>query len=178
MGRARYFIAAIFLGLLAGVLSAVNALGSYGLVPVAEQPAWAEWQVNNSDSKLLYTLGHFLGGGQLPPPKLAQSFVRNTDETGTRLSSDCVYLIEGKITPARWWTISVGRTGGLSTHSVLTAGEAIVDQDDVLKVAISQHPMPGNWIEPEGGNVTVDYIINEAQNGQTIQLPSITKKSC
>jgi hypothetical protein len=178
MGRSTYLIAAIFTGLLVGILSAVNALGSYGLVPVAAHPAWAEWQVNSSDTKLLYSLGHFLSGGELPPPKLAQSFVRSTDETGARLSSDCIYILEGKITPARWWTISVGRAGGISAHSVLTAGEAIVDQDGVLKVTISQHPMPGNWIEPESGNISLDYVINEAPNGEPIQLPSITKKGC
>ena len=178
MGRATYFIAAVFLGLLVGILSAVSALGSYGLVPVVEHPAWAEWQVNSSDTKLIYTLGHFLGGGQLPPQKLARSFVRSTDEAGARLSSNCVYMLEGKTTPARWWTMSVGHAGGLSTHSVLTAGEAIVDQDDNLSVSISQHPMPGNWIEPEGGNISVEYIINEAPNGETIQLPRITKKGC
>lgn len=178
MGRSSYLIAAIFAGLLMGILSAVNAMGSYGLTPDVENPAWAEWQVNGSDTRLVYSLGHFLSGGQLPPPKLARSFVRTTDDSGSRLSSDCVYLIEGKITPARWWTMSVNQAGGLAGHTVLTAGEAVVEKDDVLKVTISAHPAPGNWIEPEGGSITLTYTINEAPNGQTVQLPSITKKGC
>ncbi len=178
MGRATYLIAAIFSGLLLGILSAVSALGSYGLRPVANNPAWAEWQLAGNDTKLVYTLNHFLSGGQLPPPKLAQSFVRTTDESGSRLRSDCVYLVEGKITPARWWTMSVSQAGGLSAHSVLTAGEAIVDQDDGLKVTISTRPMPGNWLEPDGSNISLVYVVNEAQNGQTVELPSVTKKGC
>jgi hypothetical protein len=178
MGRATYLIAAIFGGLLLGILSAFSALGSYGLQPVIGTPAWAEWQINNNDTKQLYTLGHFLNGGQLPPPKLAQSFVRTTDESGSLLRSDCVYLIEGKITPARWWAISVNQNSGSSAHSVLTAGEAVVDQDDVLKIIVSASPMPGNWLQPDSSNVSLVYIINEAPNGQDIQLPSVTKKSC
>ena len=178
MGRATYLIAAIFAGLLLGILSAVNALGSYGLLPVAAHPGWAEWQLASSDTKLVYTLGHFLSGGQLPPPKLAHSFVRTTDDGGNSLRSDCVYLVEGKITPARWWTMSVSQAGGLSAHSVLTAGEAIVDQDDSLKVTISTRPMPGNWLEPDGSNISLVYVVNEAQNGQIVELPSVTKKGC
>jgi hypothetical protein len=178
MGRATYLIAAIVVGLLLGIVSAVNALGSFGLLPVAAEPSWAEWQLASSDAKLTYTLGHFLSNGQLPPPKLAQSFVRTTDDNGERLRSDCVYLAEGKITPARWWTMSVNQTGRLSTHSVLTAGEAVVGADDVLKVTISSQPMPGNWLEPDSSNISLVYIINEAPNGETVQLPSITKKGC
>jgi hypothetical protein len=178
MGRATYFIAAIFAGLLLGIFSAVNALGSYGLVAVAAHPGWAEWQLNSGDTKLIYTLGHFLSGGQLPPPKLAQSFVRTTDDEGNSLRSDCIYVVKGEITPARWWTMSINQAGGLSAHSVLTAGEALVDKDGVLKITVSQHPMPGNWLQPDGGSVSLVYVIHEAPNGETIQLPSITNKGC
>jgi hypothetical protein len=178
MGRATYLIAAIFSGLLLGILSAVSALGSYGLAPVVDRSAWSEWQLNSGDTKLIYTLAHFLSNGQLPPPNLAQSFIRTTDDSGNRLRSDCVYLVEGKITPARWWTMSVGQAGGASAHSVLTAGEAIIDQDDVLKVTISTRPMTGNWLAPDGGNVSLTYIVNEAPNGQDVELPNVTKKGC
>jgi hypothetical protein len=178
MGRATYLIAAIFGGLLIGILSAVSALGSFGLQPVTDKSAWAEWQLASGDTKLTYTLGHFLSGGQLPPPKLAHSFVRTTDDSGARLRSDCVYLVEGKITPARWWTMSVNNAGSLSTHSVLTAGEAIVGEEDDLKVTISSRPMPGNWLEPDSSSVSLIYIINEAPNGQDLQLPSVIKKGC
>jgi hypothetical protein len=178
MGRATYLIAAICSGLLLGILSAVNAMGSYGLAPVVDKSAWNEWQLNSSDTKLVYTLGHFLSKGQLPPPKLAHSFVRTTDESGDRLRSDCVYLVEGKITPARWWAMSVSQAGGLTGHSVVTAGEAIVDQDDVLKVTISARPMPGNWLAPDGSTLALTYDLNEVANGQDVQLPTVTKKGC
>ncbi len=178
MGRAAYLIAAIFSGLLVGILSAINALGSYGLLPVIGQPSWAEWQLSGGDTKLIYSLGHFLSEGQLPPPKLARSFVRNVDNDGNRLSDGCVYLVEGKVTPARWWTLSAGQSNGLSARSELSAGEAIVDKDGTLRVFVSQHPMPGNWIQPNSGSFTLHYIINEAPNGATIQLPNVSKKGC
>ena len=179
MGRTTISGGALLVGLVLGILSAINALGAVGLKPVAEYPRWSEWRLGEKDRFLIYSLGHFLIEGQLPPPKSAQYFVRNLDEDGNSLRADCVYVVEGKVTPARWWTISIAPSGVASPHSELSAGEALVNQDGTLKVSISARPMPGNWIVPaDGSALSLRYIVNEAVPGEAIELPTVTKSSC
>ena len=179
MRRATLSFAAISVGLIAGFISAISALNTFGLKSVAATPAWSEWQLAGNDAVLVYTLGHFLNDGQLPPPKSARSFERNSDDGGNSLRADCVYVVQGKVTPSRWWTMSVAQAGKAAPRSELTAGEAVVSQDGSLKVTISAHPMPGNWIiPPESGSVSLHYIINEAPAGQIMPLPTITKMGC
>ena len=179
MGRSTISIIALVTGLCLGVITAINALGAVGLKSVAGSPKWSEWQLESNSSTLIYVLGHFLGDGRLPPPKSARYFVRSTDEDGNGLRADCVYDVQGKVTPARWWTLSINQDGTAKPHSELTAGEAVVGQDEVLHVFLSAHPMPGNWMVPPDNNaMTLNYIINEPTQGETISLPSITKSGC
>jgi hypothetical protein len=176
MGRISFSAVALLAGVLLGVLTAMNALGSVGLKPVSPTSKWSEWQLNGASTTLVYSLGHFLGDGQLPPPKSARYFVRSTDEDGNSLRVDCVYVVEGKITPARWWTMTAGTA---ALRSELSAGEAILSQDNTLKVTISARPAPGNWIVPaDNGSLSLHFIVNEPVLGQDISLPTITKSGC
>lgn len=170
---------ALLIGLVLGIVSAINALGSAGLKPVAASPRWSEWRLGEKDNLLIYSLGHFLGNGQLPPPKSAQYFVRSVDEDGNGLRADCVYIVEGKVTSARWWTLSIAPSGVMAAHSELSAGEAVVNQDGDLKISISARPMPGNWIAPADSNaLMLRYVINEAMLGEATVLPTVTKRGC
>ena len=179
MGRISFSAIALLAGVVLGVISAINALGSVGLKPVAPTSKWSEWQLNGASTTLVYALGHFLGDGQLPPPKSARYFVRNTDEDGNRLRADCIYVVEGKITPARWWTMSAAAAGTEAPKSELSAGEAILSQDNTLKLTISARPAPGNWIVPaDSGGLALRFIVNEPVLGQDISLPTITKSGC
>ena len=96
MGRISFSATALLAGVVLGVVSAINALGSVGLKPVAPTSKWSEWQLNGASTTLVYALGHFLGDGQLPPPKSARYFVRNTDEDGNSLRADCIYVVEAR----------------------------------------------------------------------------------
>jgi hypothetical protein len=179
MGRISFSAVALIAGVLLGVISAMNALGSVGLKPVAPTSKWSEWQLSGASTTLVYSLGHFLGDGQLPPPKSARYFVRSLDEDGNSLRVDCVYVVEGKLTPARWWTMSVAPSGTASPKSELSAGEAALSQDNTLKVTISARPAPGNWIVPAaGGSLALHFIVNEPVLGQDVSLPAITKSGC
>ncbi len=179
MGRLSFPAIALLAGVLLGVISAMNALSSVGLKPVTTTSKWSEWQLSGGNATLIYSLGHFLGDGQLPPPKSARYFVRSTDEDGNSLRVDCVYVVEGKVTPARWWTMSVAPAGTLAPRSELSAGEAVLSQDSNLKVTISARPASGNWIVPaERGGLSLHFIVNEAVLGQDISLPTITKSGC
>lgn len=179
MGRFSFPAIALLAGVLLGVISAMNALGSVGLKPVAPASKWNEWQLNSANTLLIYSLGHFLGDGQLPPPKSARYFVRSLDEEGNSLRVDCNYVVEGKVTPARWWTMSVAPAGTTAPRSELSAGEAVLSQDYNLKITISAHPAPGNWIVPaDRGSLSLRFIVNEPVQGQDIILPTITKSGC
>ena len=169
----------IFLGLVIGTVSAVNGLSAVGLKAVADSPRWSEWQLASNDRFLIYGLGHFLSVGQLPPSKSAHMFVRDADEDGNSLRSDCVYVLQGTPSKARWWTISVATGSALSAQSELTAGEAVVANDGVLSVVISSRPLPGNWIVPPSTSTySVHYVLHEPDADETNKLPSITKKGC
>ncbi len=179
MGRFAFPAIALLAGVLLGVVSAMNALGSVGLKPVAPTSKWSEWQLNGASTTLVYSLGHFLGDGQLPPPKSARYFVRSLDEDGNSLRVDCIYVVEGKVTPARWWTMSVAPAATAAPRSELSAGEAVLSQDGNLKVTISARPAPGNWIVPAGsGSLALHFIVNEPVLGQDVVLPTITKSGC
>ena len=179
MGRTVLSTAIVLIGLVLGIITAINAMGSVGLMPIAAAPLWSEWQLGPNDSMLVYSLGHFLGEGQLPPPKSTHYFVRSADEDGNSLRTDCIYVVEGKLSPARWWTMSVALPGTAAPHSELTAGEAVLAQDGVLKMTISAHPMPGNWIVPPDGNsISLYFIVNEPTPGQHMLLPTVTKSGC
>lgn len=179
MGRMTISGAALLIGLVLGVISAISALGAVGLRSVDAAPHWFEWQLGEKDSLLIYSLGHFLGEGQLPPPRSSQYFVRNVDEDGNGLRADCDYIIEGTVTPARWWTMSIAPSGVAAPHSELSAGEALVSQDGDLKISISARPMPGNWMTPADSSAfSLRYVIDEAAQGEVIAFPTITKSGC
>lgn len=179
MGRTTISGTALLIGLVVGIMSAINALGAMGLKPVADSPRWSQWRLDEKDSLLVYSLGHFLSQGQLPPQKSAQYFVRTLDEDGNGLRADCVYIVEGKVTPARWWTMTVAPPGVSAPHSELTAGEAVTGQDGTIRASISANPKPGNWIAPaDSSALSLRYVINEAVQGQDIDLPTVTKSGC
>lgn len=179
MGRTTFSAAALLIGLVLGIVSAINALGVMGLKPDALSPRWSEWRLADKDSMLVYSLGHFLGEGQLPPSKSTRYFVRSLDDDGNGLRADCIYVIQVEVTPARWWTMSVAPFGVAAPHAELSAGEAVVSQDGILKASISARPQPGNWIAPaDSSAMSLVYVINEAVEGQPIALPSVTKSGC
>lgn len=179
MSRVSFSAVVLLAGVLLGVISEINALGSVGLKPVTPASKWNEWQLNSANTTLVYSLGHFLSDGQLPPPKSVRYFVRSLDEDGNSLRVDCVYVVEGKVTPARWWTMSVAPAGTAAPRSELSAGEAVLSQDKNLKMTISAHPAPGNWIVPaDNGSLSLRFIVNEPVLGEDIILPTITKSGC
>jgi hypothetical protein len=179
MGRTTISTAALLVGVILGIVTALHGLGTYGLKPVANAPRWFQWQVSGNDQTMIYALGHFLGDGQLPPPKSAASYLRSVDDEGNGLRADCTYVIEGKVTPSRWWSMSVAEAGEAAPQSELTAGEAVVSQQGDIRVAVSARPMPGNWIVPASSSgFTLHYVVYEAVPNAEMMLPAIKKTGC
>ncbi len=169
---------AILGGLGLGVLTAIYALSTLGLKPVADSQGWREWRLGENDRMLPYSLGHFLGSGQVPPPKAARYYVRERDDDGNVLSGDCVFEISGPSIPARWWSLSVGQ----KEASVLSAGQAMLDDAGNLKAVVSRHPLPGNWLTPpDSGSFTLTYIVVEPlkqKSDASLVLPHVKKAGC
>ena len=169
---------AILSGLGFGVITAIYALNSVGLKPVEGGQGWQEWRLGDNDHTLPYSLGHFLGNGQVPPPKAARFYVRERDDDGNVLSSNCVFEISGPSIPARWWSLSAGE----KEASVLSAGQAMLDEAGNLKAVVSRHPLPGNWLTPPDSNsFTLTYIVTEPlkqKNDAKLVLPHVKKASC
>jgi hypothetical protein len=165
-------------GIVAGVLTAIHALGTMGLRPAIDGVGWQEWRLDENDRLRPYSLGHFLGSGQLPPPKAARFYVRETDDDGNVLSSDCVFKISGPAIPSRWWSLSVGQ----NESSILSAGQAILDGEGNLKAVVSRHPLPGNWLTPpDSSHFTLTYIISEPAKlkaTENLVLPQVKKAGC
>jgi hypothetical protein len=168
----------IFLGLVIGLGSAMQALNGTGLQAVKSGNGWQAWRLSSNDRFLPYSLGHFLNNGELPPPKSAFYYVRSTDDDGNALRGDCVFKVEGPALASRWWSLSAG----VERAAVLSAGEAVLDSKSNLKVIISRHPQPGNWIVPSGnGRYTLTYILSEptrATDTTVLQLPYVKKVGC
>jgi hypothetical protein len=111
----------------------------------------------------------------LLPPKSVLYFVRNVDDDGNSLRSDCIVTVEGPAIPARWWALSSGDQRG----AVLSAGEAVLDSKGQLKATISRHPSPGNWIvPPDSSSYTLSYILSEPSKAAEIDLPHVKRIGC
>jgi hypothetical protein len=165
----------ILLGIIFGWASAMQGLNSAGLQSVKNGNGWQEWQVSGHDRMLPYSLGHFLGEGQLPPPKSVRYYQRSVDDDGNTLRGDCAFLIEGKIPPARWWSIAAGR----SQNASLSAGLAVLEKNNNFKAVASRLPASGNWIVPEDqSSYTLTYVLSEVASDVAVELPHVKKMGC
>jgi hypothetical protein len=165
----------IVLGIIFGWASAVQSLNGAGLQIVKDGNGWQEWQVGPSDRLLPYSLGHFISSGQLPPPKSVRYFERFTDDEGNTLRGDCMFLIEGPVTPSRWWSMTAGTTA----QAALSAGAAILESDNLLKITASRLPVPGNWIAPDDtGGFHLTYVLSEVSADSAIEFPHVKKLGC
>ncbi len=175
--------AALAGAVLLGVGSAYVGMAKLGNRPVPENVAWTLRSADPNDSALPYVLGHYLAGGQLPPPLAVQDYHRDKDDDGGTLTGSCVVEIKGIIPEARWWTLSAVNGSGTApdNRNSLTAGNAILEADDTLVVRISVSPQPGNWIKPpSNGTYAIALTIHEATETARVplQLPRVQRIGC
>jgi hypothetical protein len=167
-------------GAVIGLGSAVAALDRFGLNAVPNNPGWQEWRASGEDRLQPYALGHFLIAGQVPTPSSAHYYVRTVDDAGNSLRGDCVFKVEGPITPARWWSLSAGHADSdAPDESVLSAGRAILEADGHLVATLAREPMPGNWLRPaSSGTYSLIFVVSEPTPGAAPILPHVTKGEC
>ncbi|HJW42228.1 MAG TPA: DUF1214 domain-containing protein [Rhizomicrobium sp.] len=111
-----------------------------------------------------------------------------TDSNGTALSGACVYRIEGRDPPARWWSITayggddylIPNAAGIysaSMHSVKR------DAGGRFAVTVSKAQMPGDWIPIGDGRFSLSIRLYNPQASVAaepahVALPTIIKARC
>jgi len=111
-----------------------------------------------------------------------------TDDDGAPLSGQCVYRVEGRDPPARWWSITaygaddylIPNPAGIysaSLHSVTR------DASGKFAVTISKARAPGNWIPLGDGRFNLSIRLYNpspavAADPAHVALPTIVKERC
>ena len=169
----------VVIGLALGFGSALQSLDSWGTRPVVDNEGWREWQLALNDRMQPYAIGHFLAAGSVPAPSSTHYYLRNVDDDGFALRGDCNFIIDGPAISARWWSLSIQGTAAQNSHSVISAGRAVLDNNLQLHATIALRPQPGNWLQPpDTGPFTLTYVVSQADKDAVLNLPRIKKGSC
>lgn len=133
---------------------------------------------------------HVRSGGLALGPSEGIVLTAHTDSSNGALSRNCTYRIEGSTPPARLWTLYVADAQGnalpgskqkrSATHSQM----AVLENNNRFSIAVSSHPLPGNWVAVEGdGRMQIvltlyDTPLAAASQLSEISLPTITQAGC
>lgn len=118
------------------------------------------------------------------------TFIAQHDTSGDRLRQDCSYRIEGRIPPARFWTLYAAdeTLSALLTQArrpfALHSYEVLRGPDNMVSIAAGPHPAPGNWLMVRGAGTMLlvltlyDTSIASSTGIADVDLPHVTKVSC
>ncbi len=117
------------------------------------------------------------------------AFTATTDADGAPLLSRCDTTIEGRILPARLWTLTVYDGNGrlmanAASRTSFHSRELLRRPDGSFTIDLSPTPLPGNWIPtgPEGGLVLVlrlyDTPLTTGLPPPEFALPVIRRGAC
>jgi len=151
---------------------------NFGLMAVAGNPHWQERRAGPGEPFSPYSTGYFIEQGRVPPPASARFFVRTTDDDGSLIRGECVYVVGGVPLEARWWTMALGNAQG--RFNAIGAADVILEGDGSLRLFIAPYPVPGSRIlSPPGSTLTLTYVVHEPQDVDIpVVLPTVKKVSC
>jgi hypothetical protein len=182
MRKLIYAALAVVGGLAIGLGSAVMRLSEAGSVAVPGNTAWVELDPASGNEMLPYALGLYLGAGQVPPSFTVRQFKRIRDEEGNALRGDCAYVLEGKVPPARWWTLAATDAQGrvVNPQSVIVAGQAFRDAEGAMRVSFAPWPIAGNWVRVDSGTYGLMLALHDVQDDddKPVTLPVVRKGRC
>jgi hypothetical protein len=182
MRKLIYALMAIGGGVVMGLGSAIFRLSDAGETIVPGNEAWSELDPSKANDVLPYGLGRYLGAGQVPPSLTIRQFMRVRDEDGNSLRGDCAYVLEGKVPPARWWSLAATDADGraVSPTSVIVAGQALRDSENLLRVTFAPWPVSGNWVRVESGSYRLVLALHDGVDDEEkpVTLPVVRKGRC
>ena len=183
--RATSRVSLMVIGLIGGWSSALYSIDAIGSTQVSEASSWRKWDLASGKSSNPYALAHFLLDGKIPPAEsLFNAFSNAYDSDGRRLHASCVYAVSTSEFDARWWSLAVTPSTTVETGStsVITSDDIVRAGDGSMIVAISNHPVPGNWIKPAAdGEIEIQLLIsNDGGSDSTIRptMPTVQRIGC
>jgi hypothetical protein len=182
MQKLIYAALAVIGGIAIGLGSAAVRLSDAGSIAVPGNNAWAELDPASGNDVLPYSIGRYLGSGQVPPSVTIRQFKRTRDEEGNALRGDCAYVLEGKVPPARWWTLAATDEEGrvVGDQSVIVAGQAFRDAEGMMRVSFAPWPVSGNWVHVGSGTYSLMLSLHDGQDEDEtpLTLPVVRKGRC
>jgi hypothetical protein len=166
-------------GLAIGLLSAQYVMDRASRAQPAGASQWNEVQTVEDSLSSTYLIGHFLGQGQVPPPRGSRMFVRRVDDDGNSLRGDCVVSIEGKFANARWWFVSAATA---KDRTSLDAAQTVREISGETSISVSTAPVPGNWLIPPSTNSYELHLLllgsDDTAGNATVALPRVKRLWC
>ena len=141
-------IAALVLGVLAGVWSARISADMPALAGMVEAGIWRAWPRAGVADALPYArLRHYLETALPPPPGDRLELVADTDGKGRPLSGNCIYRLSGRMLPVRHWILGVhDARKRAKSLAALQATDAVYQPDGSLRIMLAPHFQSGNWL--------------------------------
>lgn len=158
-----------------------NPLGEVALGP------WRSVPLAGLSSADPYTRARLSLTGDLPLG-LAEglAFVAKTDSTGKPLSGNCSYAIEGRMPPARWWTLhAVPREDAADRPGALHSRSVVRERGGEMRIDAAPEVRPGNWLALDGDAETLtlhvtlyDTTVTRETTLGSVSMPPILRLGC
>ncbi|MBN8998782.1 MAG: DUF1214 domain-containing protein [Rhizobiales bacterium] len=143
---------AIAIAALVGFGSAVAVLDRDRLFGAETRGAWTAWPDSGSPDADPYSKAILARSGEVPLGSgEGLAFVAEYDDRGDRLTSRCVYRIEGQTPPARLWTLTAYDGDGHLMDNAMrrtsfTSREILRNEDGSFEITVASEAEPGNWL--------------------------------
>jgi hypothetical protein len=167
---------------------ALNASEGIGAVQIGDWTAFPDVGTPHADT---YSKARFAREGGLALGRAEGIvFVAQRDTEGRVLRRDCSYAIEGTIPSSRFWTLyaadaqRVVLPPAIRRVPALHSYEMLRTTDGAIRIAISSHPEPGNWLGVAGTGpmqlvlTLYDTPAATAARVFEIELPQVLRTAC
>jgi hypothetical protein len=190
-------VRALFL-LVAFLVAAATGLGltwlasasgnGFGAVRIG---AWSAWPKSGTLDADPYARAAFARSGELPLG-LADglAFFAVTDDDENRLDGRCDIRIAGRLSSARFWTLTVYDTRGRLIDNAagrycFTSSEVVWSSDGRVEVMLGPRARSGNWL-PTGGRENIVVILRlydtplgvGSRSSDAGEMPAIAQERC
>jgi hypothetical protein len=168
------------------VLQADRGFGAMRIGP------WTAFPAIGTPDADPYTKARIARDGVLPLGQAeGLSFTAERDSAGAELRRECIYGIEGRFAPARFWTLYAADpsqaaldTGTARPAALQSSSGLLREADNSVRIVVGGRPAPGNWLLVNGSGAMslvltfYDTPIAGSTGLSDIVLPQILKVGC